>query len=49
MFGETEGMGMVGAEVLDFALKGSVVLLSSSPVDCIFMNSSYNKELFCTW
>ena len=48
-FGKTEGVGMVGVKILDFSLKGSIVFLSSSPVDCICMNSVCNKELFYTW
>ena len=40
---------MVSAEVLDFTLKGSIILLSKSPVDCICMNSVCNEELFCSW
>ena len=47
ILGEMEGVRMVGVEVLDFALKGSIVLLSKSPVDRICMNSVCNKKLFC--
>ena len=40
---------MVGTKVLEFALEGSVVLLSSSPIDCISMNIIRHKELLDTW
>ena len=48
-FGQMEGVRVVGEKVLYFALKGSVVLLSSRPVDRICMNFICDKELFDTW
>ena len=48
-FGEAKGVRLVGAKVLEFAQEGSVVLLSSSPVDCISMNFICHKELLDTW
>ena len=40
MFCETKGVGVVSAEVLDLALKGGIVLLSSSVMDCPHFLSS---------
>ena len=40
---------MVGAEVLHFALKGGIILLSSSPVDCICVILFFSKEPLNTW
>ena len=45
---EADGVGVVSPKVLKFSSKGSIVLLSSSPVDRICMNSVFNKELFNT-
>ena len=48
-FGEAERVGVVSAKVLEFTLKGSVVLLSSSPIDHISMNLVCSEELLDTW
>ena len=42
-------MRVVGTKILEFALEGSVVLLLSSPIDCISMNVVCHKELLNTW
>ena len=49
MFSEANGVRIVSAKVLHFALEGSVDFLLSSPVDRICMNSVLNEELLDTW